>query len=191
MHINASGISAASLTKVVAEFYAGKSMTQLATRHNVGRGVLAGRLERAGVVRAIQPDAESVQFDAAASRLFADRMAYGFNAVEAGASLGKTAEASRRHALILGLGLPQPDPIRPSAALGGGVATSSPLQVLVSQEHDAAHVAAILAQGGFDRCDFESGWVVGIDGALRYPFTQAAADAARAKIAASQADRAA
>jgi hypothetical protein len=183
MQINDSGISSATLSRAVKEFYAGKSATQIATRCGVNRGVLSGRFERGGVVRVMQAGAENLQFDAEASATFAQRVAYGFTPVEAGASLGKTPDASRRHAAILGLG--QPESIKPMAALGGGVAAGG--VAVVSREHDDAHVAAVMAQGGFDRCDFETGWVVGTDGALRYPFTQAAADAARALIADAQA----
>lgn len=211
MQINDSGLSAASLTKGVALFYAGRSVGQVAITLGVGRGVIAGRFERAGVVRQIDPDWTDTQFDAETSKVFAERMAYGFNPVEAGASLGKSAGASRRHAAALGLFDPQAkappkvltqpprarrpreaeaapvaavEPIRPWALEGGGCVA---FDGQVSREHDDAHVAACLAQGGFERYDFATGWTVGPDGDKRWPFRADAIAEAKALVSAAKA----
>ena len=217
MHINESGLSPESLTKAVAMFYDGQSKYQIALRFGVGIGVIGGRFERAGVVRHIDPGWADIQFDAEASKVFVERMDYGFSYLEAGASLGKAASASKRHAKILGRYVEAANPARPpsnpprasrprdiafgeaevspiepirsASALGGGGGPAT--LALISQPHDDAHVAACLAQGGFERYDFATGWTVGPDGDKRWPFTHAAADAARDLIAAHNAGQAA
>lgn len=188
MNINDSGLSPEALTKAVAMFYSGKSSYQIADRLGVGRGVIGGRFERAGVVRNIDPGWSAGQFDAATSKLFAERMAYGFSHVEAGASLGKSASASRRHAKILGLlpeearsgGVASINAIQPMAAEGG---LGPEARALICERHDDAHVAACLAQGGFEHYDFTTGWTLGPDGERRWPFTTAAIEAAKATVA--------
>lgn len=173
----ATTITAETMARAVARFYAGESAGGIATSLNVSRNVIAGRFERAGIVRTVEPRLSPAQFDAAASRAFAARVRGGMTPKAAGEAVGRIERVSIKHAEILNL-YGERGPIT-VCMVGGAEVRIEP----ADESRDAEHVATILSQGGFDRCDFETGWVVGIDGALRYPFTKAAAEAARAMIA--------
>ena len=187
MSYNQSAVSPETLRRAVDLFYAGHSIEVLADDLGVTRGVLSGKFSRGAIVRQLGGE-PARQFDKRDSLTFRKAMEAGLNYREAGAVVGKTESASRRHAVVLGLVADESvmvgggvETIRPMAAEGGDMRAS---MGAVSQDHDAAHVAACLAQGGFERYDFASGWTVGPDGGKRWPFTGAAIEVAKAQVAA-------
>lgn len=196
---NIGQLNAADLRTAIDLFYAGDTVVCVAGAFDVSDATISGLFNRARVVRECTVRRADRQFDFNDSMVFRRLVAAGRSPVAAGATLGKAEKASLQHARALGLRVGEPltevrarEAARPARLapiaerfVGGGQSVGNP-DAIVSDEHDAAHVAACLAEGGFDRYDDTFDWLLNMAGERIAAISEAAKDVladARAQLA--------
>lgn len=163
IHYHPRGLASA----VLALFYVGHNRREIADRFELTTGAISGLLSRAGAVRKIPEGREPYLFDQAASQDFARLMREGRTYKEAAEALGKSPIAARGHAAALNL---IPVDVELSGKKSDGAKTrQAPTVTAESMAADAQAsfeaaddklVAALIAEGGFNRYDDTFDWLL-------------------------------
>lgn len=183
--------------KVIAAWRDGGTVLDIARRFGKTEGVISGVLTRAKCARMIWKGREGDVFNELDSVTFEGLVKRGKTPDEAGELLGKKPGAAKAHARGLGL-------IDRKPALAGAALRSAQDQIELAKtdrpeliggeartqiEGDARLVAALVAQGGFNRYDDGFDWLLDMGDNRVLPISDAAKaeflDAMRAKHGAS------
>lgn len=186
--------------RIIAAFFEGKSVREIANASGKTDGVVSGVLSRARCARYLLPGREVETFVACESQAFAIVVKEGKSPEAAAIALGKSPKAGVLHARGLGLlAKRKVSPVAREAALADkALATPkvavSPVETTprrvddtpedkVQRACDARLVAALIAEGGFNRYDDTFDWLLNMHGAR----IAAVSPAAKADLAARRA----
>lgn len=186
--------------RIIAAFYAGQSVRDIATHMDKGEGLVAGVLGRGRVYRHLMPGREAEGFLAEESVAFATVVRGGKAPEAAGRALGKSEIASRAHAKALGLlakrkvSQASREAALDAKAIAPPKIVARPVEATPRHPDDSAedkaqrdrddrYVAALIAEGGFNRYDDGFDWLLDMHGAR----IAAVSDGAKAELMASRA----
>jgi hypothetical protein len=185
--------------RIIAAFYAGKSVRDIGLAFEKSEGVVSGVLTRGRVVRSLWPGKEAFNFLADESYAFAVSVRAGRSPERAAQALGKDPKAGVKHAKALGLlEKRKVSQVNREAALAAKAL--SPPKVVVNpveasprhpddsaedkaqRDRDDRYVALLIGEGGFNRYDDGFDWLLNMHGAR----IAAVSDGAKAELMASR-----